>query len=110
MDPDFFITVLHVSDGPHFSKSGTAMVVPVVAGATPLLDLRTPGCEMVPGANVSGQCLLQSRVSDPVVGYLDPFVGYLDPFVGYLDPFGKKNTGSPVTRLEIQLYMYIGES
>ena len=36
MDPDFFITVLHVPDGPHFSKSGTAMVVPVVAGATPL--------------------------------------------------------------------------
>ena len=36
LDPDFFITVLHVSDGPHFSKSGTAMVVPVVAGATPL--------------------------------------------------------------------------
>ena len=36
MDPDFFITVLHVPDGPHFSKSGTTMVVPVVAGATPL--------------------------------------------------------------------------
>ena len=36
MDPDFFIMVLHVPDGPHFSKSGTAMVVPVVAGATPL--------------------------------------------------------------------------
>ena len=39
MDPDFFITVLHVPDGPHFSKSGTAMVVPVVAGATPLTVL-----------------------------------------------------------------------
>ena len=36
MDPDFFITVLHVPDGPHFSKSGAAMVVPVVAGAAPL--------------------------------------------------------------------------
>ena len=36
MDPDFFITVLHIPDGPHFSKSDTAMVVPVVAGATPL--------------------------------------------------------------------------
>ena len=41
MDPDFFITVLHVPDGPHFSKSGTAMVVPVVAGATPLGGVST---------------------------------------------------------------------
>ena len=32
MNPDFFITILHVPDGPHFSKSGTAMVVPVVCG------------------------------------------------------------------------------
>ena len=36
MGPDIFITVLHVPGGPHFSKSGTAMAVPVVAGTTPL--------------------------------------------------------------------------
>ena len=40
MDPNIFIAVLHVPVGPHFSKSGTAMVVPVVAGATPLKPRR----------------------------------------------------------------------
>ena len=37
--PDFFITVLHVPDGPNFSKSGTAMGVPVEAGAMPLITV-----------------------------------------------------------------------